>query len=172
MYHEDDEKVKYLDIHEWIMNFRLLSALLVLLLAVSLCAGCTGSGEPAGPSTTQTPTVTATPAPTTSGSLTPGPTQTVPPGKEVEFELTGGFPSRVTNDLYIKFIGGKGWDYVKSIDIHVTKSNGEVITEAMEPTPNKELIIHNAKGDNRVAITVSLITGGTYTVIDEIVEVP
>ena len=118
------------------------------------------------------PTVTATPAPTTSGSLTPGPTQTVPPGKEVEFELTGGFPSRVTNDLYIKFIGGKGWDYVKSIDIHVTKSNGEVITEAMEPTPNKELIIHNAKGDNRVAITVSLITGGTYTVIDEIVEVP
>jgi len=166
--------VKYLDVHECFMNFRLLSALIVLLVAFSLCAACTGSGEPTGPSQTQTPAVTATPAPTTSVSLTPGPTQTVPPGKEVEFQLTGGYPSRVTNDLYIGFRGGKGQDFVTSIDVRVTKSTGEVITDTLRPVVGDagELIIHNAKGENRVEITVALVTGGSYKVKDEIVKVP
>lgn len=154
------------------MNFRLLSALIVLLLAFSLCAGCTGSGEPAGPSTTQTPAVTATPVPTTSVSLTPGPTQTVPPDKAIEFQLTGGYPSRVTNDLSIVFSGGKGQDFVKSIDVVVTKSTGEVVTETMRPIRGEEIILQNSKGANRVEITVALVTGGSYKVVDKIVEVP
>ncbi|MCK9278830.1 MAG: hypothetical protein M0P22_12170 [Methanoculleus sp.] len=159
------------------MNFRLLSALIVLLVAFSLCAACTGSGEPTGPSQTQTPAVTATPAPTTSVSpvsLTPGPTQTAPPGKEVEFQLTGGYPSRITNDLYVGFRGGKGQDFVTSINVRVTKSTGEVITETLRPVVGDagELIIHNAKGENRVEITVALVTGGSYKVTDEIVKVP
>ncbi len=154
------------------MNFRLLPALIVLLLAFSLSAACTGSDEPAGPSPTETPVVTATPAPTAPVSLTPGPTQTMPPGKEVEFQLTGGFPSRVTNDLYIAFSGGKGQEFVTSIDVRVTKSTGEVVTETMQPIRGDELIIHNAKGENRVEITVALVTGGSYKIKDQIVEVP
>jgi len=154
------------------MNFRLLPALIVLLLAFSLSAACTGSDEPAGPSPTETPVVTATPAPTAPVSLTPGPTQTMPPGKEVEFQLTGGFPSRVTNDLYIAFSGGKGQEFVTSIDVRVTKSTGEVVTETMQPIKGDELIIHNAKGENRVEITVALVTGGSYKIKDQIVEVP
>lgn len=167
-----DEKVKYLGVHECFMNFRLLSALMVVLLAFSLCAGCTGSGEPSGQSPRETVEITATPAPTTSVSLTPGPTQTVPPGKEVGFQLTGGYPSRVTNDLYIAFRGGKGQDFITSIDVRVTKSTGEVITETLRAVSGDELIIHNAKGENRVEITVALVTGGSYKVIDQIVEVP
>ncbi len=154
------------------MNFRLLSALIVLLVAFSLCAACTGSGGDAGPSPTETPAVTATPAPTTPVSLTPGPTQTMPPGKEVEFQLTGGYPSRVTNDLYIAFRGGKGQEFVKSIDVRVTKSTGEVVTDTLRPIIGDELIIHNAKGENRVEITVALVTGGSYKIKDQIVEVP
>ena len=158
------------------MNFRLLPALIVLLLAFSLCAACTGSEEPAGPSTpgTGTPGATATPAATTAVSLTPGPTQTVPPGKEVDFQLTGGHPSRVTNDLYIAFRGGKGQDFVTKIDVRVTKSTGEVITDTLKPVVSSdgELIIHHAKGENRVEITVALVTGGSYKVVDKIVEVP
>lgn len=153
------------------MNFRLLLPLIVLLFAFSLSAACTGADGTGGPSSTQTPTVTATPVPTTQISLTPGPTQTVPPGKEVEFQITGGYPSRVTNDLYIAFRGGKGQDFVKSIDLNVTKSNGEVVTEAMQPAIGDEVVIKNAKGENRVEITVSLVTGGTYKVKDEIVKV-
>jgi hypothetical protein len=35
-----------------------------------------------------------------------------------------------------------------------------------------ELVIKNSKGDNRVEITISLVTGGSYKVRDEIVRVP
>ena len=154
------------------MNFRLLPVLIVLLLAFSFSAACTGSGSDAGPSTTETPTVAATPVPTTQVSLAPGPTQTVPPGKEIEFQITGGYPSRVTNDLYIAFRGGKGQDFIKSIDLRVTKSTGEVVTETMQPVIGNERVIHNAQGENRVEITVALVTGGSYKVKDEIVKVP
>ncbi|WP_292517350.1 hypothetical protein [Methanoculleus sp.] len=154
------------------MNFRLLSALTVLLLAFSLSAACTGTSSDVGPSPTETPAVTATPGPGSSVSLTPGPTQTMPPGKEIEFQITGGFPSRVTNDLYIAFRGGTGRDFVKSLDVRVTKSTGEVITDSLQPTTGDELIIQNAKGENRVEITASLIIGGTFKVVDRIVEVP
>lgn len=154
------------------MNFRLLSSLIVLLFVSSLCAGCTGSGDTPGPSPTGTTAVTATPAPTTQVPLTPGPTQTAPPGKEVEFQLTGGYPSRVTNDLYVAFRGGKGQDFVKSIDVRVTKANGEVVTGAMQPVIGNEFIVNHAKGENRVEITVAFVTGGSYKVRDEIVNVP
>ncbi|MCK8519015.1 hypothetical protein [Methanoculleus sp. 7T] len=154
------------------MNFRLLSALIVLLLAFSFIAACTGADSTGGPSPTETPAVTATPAPTTQVSLAPGPTQTMPPGKEIEFQITGGYPSRATNDLYVAFRGGKGQDFVTSIDLKVTKSTGEVVTKAMQPTIGDEVVIKNSKGENRVEITVSLVTGGSYKIKDEIVKVP
>jgi|CZCB01.1.fsa_nt_gi hypothetical protein len=169
--------MKYHDAHDRIMNFRLLSALIVLLLAFSFGAACTGAGSDVGPSPTETtpietPGSTATPVSTSTVSLTPGPTQTMPPGKEVEFQITGGFPSRVTNDLYIAFRGGAGKTFVKSIDVRVTKSTGEVVTDSLQPITGEELIIQNAKGENRVEITISLITGGSYKVIDQIAVVP
>lgn len=156
------------------MNFRLLSALIVLLLAFSLSAACTGSGDPADPTTPrETATIGETPEPTTTAvSLTPGPTQTAPPGKEVEFGIEPGYPSRFTHDLTITFNGGKGQDYVTNIDVCVTKSTGEVLTEKMQPVKGDEFIIQHAKGENRVEITVSFVTGGTFKIRDQIVEVP
>lgn len=167
-----DEKVKYLDVYGWIMNFRMLSSLIVVLIACSLCAACTSTGETSGPSPTPTPAVTATPAPTAPGSLTPGPTQTMPPGKEIEFQITGGFPSRVTNDLTIEFRGGKGQEYVTKIDVRVTKASGEIVTDTLQPRIGDSVTISHAKGDNRVEITAALVTGGSYKVHDEIVAVP
>ncbi len=155
------------------MNFRLLPALIVLLLAVSLSAACTGSGD-AGPSTpgAGTPAATATPAPTTGASLVPGPTQTMPPGKEVVFQIEGGFPSRFTHDLTVTFSGGKGQDFVNGINIRVTKSTGEVVTKTMQPRIGDAVTIHDAEGENRVEISVSLFSGGPYKVIDKIEKVP
>lgn len=156
------------------MNFRLLPALIVLLLAFSLGAACTGSGGEAGPSTpgTGTPAATATPAPTTEISLVPGPTQTIPPGKEVTFQITPGYPSQFTHDLTITFNGGKGQDYVNGIALRVTKSNGEVVEKTLQPRIGDAVTINEAEGDNRVEITVSLVTGGSYKVTDEVVKVP
>ncbi|MDV2480601.1 hypothetical protein F8E02_00985 [Methanoculleus sp. Wushi-C6] len=154
------------------MNFRLLSSLIVLLIACSLCAACTGTSETPGPSATQTPTVTATPVPATPASLTPGPTQTAPPGKEVEFQITENYPSRVTSDLTITFVGGAGQSYVTGIDLRVTKANGEVVTSPMQPITREEFTVNNAKGENRVEITVAFVTGGSYKVVDRIVKVP
>ncbi|MCK9297971.1 MAG: hypothetical protein M0P21_03275 [Methanoculleus sp.] len=144
----------------------------MLLFAFSLSAACTGSGDPAGPSPQETATITETPAPTTTTvSLTPGPTETVPPGKEIEFEVMEGLTPTITDDLRIVFVGGKGQDFVKSIDVRVTKSTGEVVDETMQPIRGDELIIQNAKGENRVEISVTLVTGGPYKIIDRIVAV-
>lgn len=154
------------------MNFRLLSALIVILLAFSFCAACTGSDDTGGTSPTEAPTATETAAPTTPVSLTPGPTQTLPPGKEVEFQVEAGYPSRFTHDLTVTFSGGKGQDFVKNINLRVTKSTGEVVTETLKPTIGDEVTISNAEGENRVEITVSLYSGESCKVKDEIVEVP
>lgn len=156
------------------MNFRLLSVLTVLLLGFLLCAGCTGTGGDADPTTPRaTATITQAPAATAAPvSLTPGPTQTVPPGKEIDFQLQGGYPSRITHDLYIAFSGGKGQDFITKIDVRVTKPTGEVITDTLQPVRGDDIIIQNAKGENRVEISVSLVTGGTYKVKDQIVVVP
>jgi hypothetical protein len=164
------EKVKYIDIYSWHMNVRLLPILVALLLIFSFSAACTGTEEPSGPSPTET--AQETPAPTgTPPSLIPEPTQTLPPGKEVTFEVSEGLTPTITDDLRIVFSGGKGQDFVKGIDVVVIKSTGEVVTGTMEPIKGKELIISDAKGENRVQITVSLVTGGSYKVVDRIVEV-
>lgn len=174
VYRGCDERVKYLDVYECFMDSRLLSVLIVLLLAFSLSAACTGTGEPAEPTTPrETATTAETPVATTAPvSLTPGPTQTAPPGKEVDFQIEGGYPSRITHDLTITFSGGKGQDFITNIDVRVTKSTGEVITESLPPIKGEEITLQNAKGENRVEITVSFITGGSFKVVDKIVEVP
>lgn len=153
------------------MNLRLLSALIVILLAFSFCAACTDSDDTGGISPPETPTATVTAAPTTPISLTPGPTQTLSPGKEVEFQIEVGYPSRFTHDLTVTFNGGKGQSFVKTIDLHVTKSNGEVVTETLKPIIGDEVTISNAQGENRVEIIVSLVSGESCKVKDEIVVV-
>jgi len=54
----------------------------------------------------------------------------------------------------------------------VTKSTGEVVTRTMQPRIGDAVTINEAEGENRVEITVSLVTGGSYKVTDEIVKVP
>lgn len=149
------------------MKFRLLSALIVLLLALALFAACVDSDGDDGTSS-ETPEAT-----TSTATLAPGPVQTMPPGKEVEFQILPGHPSRYKHDLTVAFRGGKGQNLLKKeIDLRVTKSTGEVVTEVLKPNIGNEVIITDAEGKNRVEVTVSLVTGGTYKIIDKIVEVP
>ena len=99
----------------------------------------------------------------------------MPPGKEVTFQITPGYPSPFTHDLTITFNGGKGQDYVSKengIKLRVTKPTGEVVEKTMQPRIGDAVTISNAEGENRVEITVSLVTGGSYKVTDEIVKVP
>ncbi|MGI6022921.1 MAG: hypothetical protein ACOX8D_07305 [Methanoculleus sp.] len=156
------------------MKIRLLSALVVFLLALTFSAACIGSENGDGSPTTGIPgTAEGTEATTTPVSLTPGPTQTMPPGKEVAFQVTPGYPSRFKHDLTITFNGGKGQDLLKkNIEVRVTKSTGEVVTETLQPIIGDAVTISDAEGENRVEVSVSLVTGGTYKVIDRIVEVP
>ncbi|MFY9194633.1 MAG: hypothetical protein WAN99_04585, partial [Methanoculleus sp.] len=82
-------------------------------------------------------------------------------------------PSRFKHDLTITFNGGKGQDLLKkNIEVRVTKSTGEVVTETLQPIIGDAVTISDAEGENRVEVSVSLVTGGTYKVIDRIVEVP
>ncbi len=156
------------------MKVRLLSALVVLLLAFTFFAACTGSGGNGGSPTTDAPGATEGAVTTeTPASLTPGPTQTMPPGKEVAFQVTPGYPSRFKHDLTVTFNGGKGQDLLKKdIEVRVTKSTGEVVDRTLQPIIGDAVTISDAEGENRVEVTVSLVTGGTYKVIDRIEKVP
>jgi hypothetical protein len=155
------------------MKLSLLLALIVVICACSLCAACTSTQESGTPSPTASPATTASPTvpSTTPISFTPGPTQTMPPGMEIEFQITPDYPSPVKNDLYIAFMGGKGQLDLRNIDVRVTKSTGEVVTGTLQPIKGDEMIISDAKGVNRIEITVKISTGATYKIIDRTVKV-
>jgi len=61
-------------------KIRLLSALIVLLLAFAFCAACTGSENGGGPSATETPTATGNARGDDPGLAHAAPTQTLPRG--------------------------------------------------------------------------------------------
>jgi len=121
------------------MHFRSVFALFVVLVLLLTAAGCT---QPATPPATPAPTAvetiaakTPTPVPTTPASLTPGPTQTLPPvwGLDVQVASNGFSPDP---QIITTVRGGKGLNFIQQIDVKVTRSDGKVETGVI-PKPLK-----------------------------------
>ena len=91
----------------------------------------------------------------------------MPPGKEVTFEITR---DQIFPTITVTFRGGKGQFLVRDIEVKVTRSDGMVNTAHIEPNAGDAATFQGTKGKDRVEVTVSLKDGGSYKIIDTLVD--
>ncbi len=152
------------------------TVLVILLMAVTLLAA--GCSQPAVPPTTPAPTVvptTSSPVPTV---ITPVPTPTldyIPGPMPGNFEVTVDVDRNVISidpKITVTFRGGRGINFVYSVDVVVTRSDGVVEKASLtRPKVNDHVEILGTTGTDRVQVFVTLITKdpppGPYLIYDE-----
>lgn len=117
------------------------------------------------PSLTRTPT--ATPTPTRAGALIPQPTQTIPSGQKLYFQVQ---KSPDSARIVVIFAGSAGHGSIKSADVKVTHPDGSVATGMLQPLKGiTEIILDGSKGTDRVEIIALMSDGTMYRVYDELV---
>jgi len=144
------------------------SYLVVLLLVIALAAaGCLGEEQaPATPVPTSPapePTTVATAVPT------PGiePVQTLPPAQQIYLDLS---KDRVYSTITLIYNGGGGEMFTDSVEMKVTRSDGQVIDRFMDdgakPKRGDTLDIQGTRGSDQVEVWVTS-AGIRYKVIDQ-----
>ncbi|MCQ8894561.1 MAG: hypothetical protein NQU46_08045 [Methanolinea sp.] len=97
-------------------------------------------------------------------SLQPGPTQTVPPGTEVQVQVHKD-PSN--GEISFLFSGGPGQKVLRSIEVEVIRQDGTSLKGTLRPIILEEVILQGTRGGtDRVQVRVSYLSGSTYTIID------
>jgi len=118
--------------------------------------------------TTQ-PTPTTTPVPTTAfGPLVPQPTQLLPAGQKVYFQVQ---KDPVSAKISVIFAGSTVANSVSSADVTVTQPGGAVATGIILPPKGVyELTLAGSRGESdRVEILAKMTSGQTYRVFDALV---
>ena len=67
------------------------------------------------------------------------------------------------------FDGGKGMSQVSRIDVKVTRPDGSVVTGIVKPEKGETLELEGTKGADRVEVTVTMKSGVSYKVYDQLV---
>ncbi|HII75889.1 MAG TPA: hypothetical protein HA264_02330 [Methanolinea sp.] len=150
--------------------FVVLCALAGLLV---LGAGCTQPST--GPATQ-----VQTPVPTTA-QPTASPTVATPVATPTLGYIEGPLPAQymvdvqvdrntvaITPSIIATYRGGKGTNFVYSVDVTVTRSDGQVITKSLErPQVNQQVEIEGTRGTDRVEVFVNLVNGERYRIYDQ-----
>jgi hypothetical protein len=145
----------------------------VLLAALILAAGCTGTGGQATPAPTAVPQTplqtmevpaTASSATGAGGSTVPGVTQTIPANEAVTVtvEKAGIYSTTIISS----FDGGKGINFVSRVEVKVTRPDGSVVTGTLKPMMGETLELEGTKGTDRVEVTAFMKSGKVYKIID------
>ncbi|MDI9634035.1 MAG: hypothetical protein QFX32_08300 [Methanolinea sp.] len=145
---------------------------LVAFLCI-LVAGCTqtpqGGVTPAP--TTQPTTVAATPTQVPATPATPaqpgfidGP---VPAQYAVDVQVDRNTVA-IKPTIIVTFRGGKGINFVDSMDVVVSRSDGQVVTGSLQrPSVNSQLELEGTRGTDRVEVFINLVTGDRYRVYNQ-----
>ncbi len=154
------------------MRMKLLFSVMAVLVALALTAACTGTPDNGTASPTPTPTQTAEGTPATAQTVVPLATQPteVPPvnlgGVDIQAQK-----DPVSNEIAVIFRGGKGQSWTQDINVTVVRSDGTIVNNYdMVPRIGSEVDIAGTRGDDRVIVTVTLSTGGSYRVYDTILR--
>lgn len=94
-----------------------------------------------------------------------GPVQTLPPAKNVEVQVNDKDPIYAT--VTTIFAGGEGQIAVKSIEVILIRSDGQVQKGMLQPIKGAEVKLQGTRGTDRAVVYVTLNTGDTYKVIDQ-----
>jgi hypothetical protein len=126
---------------------RLSIALVLLAAALLLLSGCT-----------------TLPSPGQSTEPTAGPTQTLPPGKDVTIQVNQKDPIYAT--ITVIFAGGQGQIAVSDILVRVTLPDGTREEKHLRPVKGDEVTFQGSRETDRLEAWVTLNTGVTYKTLD------
>lgn len=146
------------------MNYKLVTACVLLLAALVLAAGCVSSNNP---SPTATPTQSGNP----DFSLTPGATDSFPDGKAVTVQI-GRDSNKPT--ITATYSGGKGTNQISRIEVMLYRADDkEVITQQFgkEPKIGSELTFEGSSTpstSDRVKVVAYYYFGEVVVVSDDL----
>ncbi|MHC1626532.1 MAG: hypothetical protein ACXQTN_04235 [Methanoculleaceae archaeon] len=143
-----------------------IAVLVTLIMLTVTTAGCAGSPAERPPTPAPTEEI-QTPPETGIPSLSPGPTQTMPPGSEVEVTVSRD-PIRPT--ITVSFAGGMGQSRVDDILVRVTRSDGKVITAHLENRLDSSVTVEGTREHDRLEVIVRLNTGRSYRIYDQLLK--
>jgi hypothetical protein len=141
------------------MNARIVIPVLVIVCVAIIFAGCTGTQSATTPGTSTQMSGTST----TSGSIVPGPTETLPPDYYVVVDVG---EKDYLGKIPVTFEGGTGQVFVKKIDVTLTRSDGTVQTATVGANKGDIAQLEGTKQTDRVEVWVSMVNGVTYKIID------
>ena len=133
--------------------FTIIPLLLVAAVLITAAAGCISNPATGGSSSSA------------DVSKYGGPVQSLPPGKNVEVQVNDKDPVYAT--VTTIFAGGEGQIAVKSIEVILIRSDGQVQKGMLQPAKGAEVKQQGTRGTDRVVVYVTLNTGDTYKVIDQ-----
>ncbi|HJK78416.1 hypothetical protein [Methanocorpusculum vombati] len=152
------------------MNYKLVTACVLLLAALVLAAGCVGTDNPS-PTVTPTPTVEPTQSGNPDFSLTPGATDSFPDGKAVTVQI-GRDSNKPT--ITATYSGGKGTNQISRIEVTLYRADDkEVITQQFgkEPKIGSELTFEGSSTpstSDRVKVVAYYYSGEVVVVSDDL----
>ena len=133
-------------------------------------AGCTQpSQEQTTPAPTTMPVTTAATSVPTSATQGPPPTAgyiegPLPSQYSVEVQVDRNRVA-ITPNITVTFRGGKGINFVHSMDVVVSRSDGRIVTGSLyKPQVNDYLELEGTRGTDNVEVFINLITGDRYRV--------
>lgn len=101
-----------------------------------------------------------------SPSFVPGPTQ-VPPESYLIWLQAEREP--ITNMVTVIFNGGKGQRAVRDVQVRLTRSDGQVLTQVFKPlTVGEGAALQGTKYTDRLEVIVTYNNGNVYKVIDQV----
>ncbi len=102
------------------------------------------------------------------GTLTPGPTDAVPPTLAVNFQAER---DPISGIVTVTFTGGAGQNGVREVVSVLTRSDGQVVTKTFTLTQvGTSETLQGTKMTDRIQITAYYYNGNRYTVLDQIFE--
>ena len=139
---------------------------LILLLCMAIAvAGCTGT--PAQPAATTARTVAQTTAAPAQNNLIVSPTDVVPDNNQVSVIVQ---EKEYNAIIPVVFDGGKGQYLVKSAQVTLYRSDGQVITLPLGIKKGDLVNLEGTRQTDRVVVHVSEVNGQTYKVADVLSE--
>lgn len=130
-------------------------------------AGSVPSGPVPAASTPQPPGSLSAPEETPGAPpLVPGPTQVPPERYRIWLQEER---SPITGMVTVIYNGGKGQLAVREVQVRLTRSDGQVLTQAFRPlTVGEGASLQGTKFTDRLQVNITYNNGDTYTVIDRI----
>ncbi len=118
--------------------------------------------DPSDATTRTTPQGVAPASP----SLVPGPTQVLPESYRIWLQADR---DPITSMVTVIYNGGKGQRAVREIQVRLTRSDGQVLTQVFRPlTTGEGAELQGTKYTDRLEVNITYNNGDSFTVIDRI----